>query len=115
VHVGEEGIAVHEHVVDRSSARRCWFIGYHRWRRATIHHLKRGGTQGGVEAGVVAVFGPREPLQPRPRPVAGDASQVHSDCSVDSLGLSVRLRVKRGAHAQLHTCHLGTNPSRRGR
>jgi len=38
-YVGEESVAVQEQGVDRSSARRCWFIGHHRRRRATVHQL----------------------------------------------------------------------------
>jgi hypothetical protein len=58
-----------------------------------------------VEGGVVAVFRPREPVDPRTGSIACDAAQVHSEHLVDHLGLAVRLWMEGGAHAQLHACH----------
>jgi hypothetical protein len=53
-----------------------------------------------VEQGVVAVLRPREPVHPSPRSITCHTTKVHGDHLVDNLGLVVRLRVKRRAHAE---------------
>jgi len=60
--VGEEGVAVLQKSIYRRRARRGWRVRQQCRRRTTINHLERCGAQGGVESGVVAVFGLRKPL-----------------------------------------------------
>jgi hypothetical protein len=54
-------------------------------------------------SGVVAKFCPRKPLQPIPRSVTRQATEVHAKRLVDGLALAIRLRVKSSAHLELNT------------
>jgi hypothetical protein len=83
--VSEEGVSVLQKSVDCRRARRGWLVRQQCRRRATINHLKWRGAQGGVEGGVVAVFGPWEPVKPSSGMITCDVAQVHGNRFVDHL------------------------------
>jgi hypothetical protein len=60
-----------------------------------VDHLERSGTKRRVEAGVVAVLRPHEPLEPLAWPVASETMKVHCDHLVDRLQLAIGLWMER--------------------
>ena len=72
--------------------------------RATVDHLEWSRAQCGLEGGVVAILGPRQPIQPHTRTVAGDAAQIHGDRLVHRLRLANRFGDERRCSSVLDTC-----------
>jgi hypothetical protein len=66
----------------------------------TVDHFERSRAKQGVEAGVVAVLHPREPLV---RAVASEVVKIHCDHLVDRLRLAIRLRMESHRQIQLES------------
>ena len=76
-------------------------VGQQVGRRTAIDDHQWRGPQSIMERSVVAVFHPRQPVQPVARAIPRETAEVHAQHLVDGLGLAICLRVESYAHAQL--------------